>query len=552
MLKELRIKNYALIKNLHIHPDDKMNVITGETGAGKSIILGALGLLLGNRADTKALHDESEKCLIEGMFITGSKNIESLFEEFDLDFDDECIIRREISSKGKSRSFINDTPVTLDTLKKITSLLVDIHSQHDNLQLGKSDYHLQIIDDFSSNHHLKDKYYQKYISYKNFKAELDQLESEEAELKKEYDYNVFLLEELDKIPLEDIDPDELEEEQANLQNAEEIKTIASQVLNSYSEGEFSISSALFDIKSNLKKLSSLSTSFNALTERIESAIIELDDIINEVDELQDSIGLDEERLVEVQELLGELFRLQQKHQANSTSDLKALKETLEKKINQVENFADQIEGLKGKVNEAEKEAWEMAKELSRVRTNSFESFQNNLEALLHNLGMPNASIKIDHETSELSQQGIDHLNILFSANKGIEPGLISKVASGGEFSRLMFAIKYMLAKKVELPTIIFDEIDTGISGEVAIKMASMMKEMSEEHQVLAISHLPQFAAVGNSHYFVFKEHDSILSETNIKKLEDSERIENIAQMISGENVTEGSLKSAEELLKQGN
>ncbi len=548
MLQQLSISNYALIKELSISPDKGLNIITGETGAGKSIMLGALGLLLGKRADTKVLFDNSRKCVIEGTFDISDYRLKALFDEFDVDYDEECIVRREISSSGKSRAFVNDGVVNLDFLKQLGASLMDIHSQHDTLLLGSNAFQLNLIDAFAQNTELKDSYIQQYQTYQEKKDIHGKLVEESAELRKEADYNQFLFDELEKGAFQSGEQDELEADLSKLENAEEIKTRLNEALAIIDQADFNINSFVLDLKNALGQISSYSNSYDTLRDRVESTLIELKDITGELEQEEATVEYDPARTEEVQDRLSLLYKLQQKHQVSDIDGLLKIQEELSDKVLRVENLDDAIEAAdKARIKALEK-LNSLGDKLSATRKKIFKPFQIQIAELLAGLGMPNARLVIDHKSQEPGPNGKDHINLLFSANKGVDPQPLKTAASGGEFSRLMFAVKYILADKTALPTIVFDEIDAGISGEVAMQMAQMMTVMAENHQVMTITHLPQIAAKGSSHYFVFKDDAGNATASGIRKLNEEERLLEIAQMIGGKSPSDKTIESAKELL----
>lgn len=557
MLIDLKIKNYALIEQLEMNPSPVLNIITGETGAGKSIMLGAIGLLMGNRADSKLLFKQEEKCVIEGVFDITSYNLHELFASEDLDFDNQCILRREISPSGKSRAFVNDTPVTLDVLRKLGDNLMDIHSQHDTLQLGDTSYQLNILDVYAGNtsldiyagnlSYLKD-YNDTYRTYKKLEAEYKNLTGQLAQAQKELDYHTFLLNELDEANLQEEEQEQLENELKQLENAEDIKLKLTQAVQYLSESEFNITSALKDTAYLLGQLASFSPKYEELRTRTESCMIELSDVAGELEDAERKTEADPERASEVQERLNLIYTLQRKHQVQSIAGLLEIQRDLESKVGSVLNLDNAIANTEKAMQAAEKEMLEKAAILSERRKSSFGKFEQELYSLLAELGMPNARIVIQHTDAAPSATGTDEISILFSANKGAQPQTLVKAASGGEFSRLMLSVKYMLADKTALPTIVFDEIDTGISGEVAVKVGRMMQQMAQKHQIIAISHLPQIAAQGNAHYFVYKEDREDRTISRVKRLNEEERVNEIAHMIAGANPSANAYQSAKELL----
>lgn len=548
MLKNLLIKNYALIKHLEIDPSSQLNIITGETGAGKSIMLGALGLLLGNRADSKVLFDEDEKCVIEGNFDIGAYNLQPIFENADIDFEQQCLIRREITPSGKSRAFINDSPVTLDVLKQISVRLMDIHSQHDTLQLGSNEYQLQVVDAYAQNKNVIAPYREIYREYKKAESAYKKLITEAESYSKELDYNKFLLDELVKAQLDDVSQAELEQELEVLENAETIKSKLNLALEGLTNMEQGAEKTIKTVLAALNQISSYSDRYEALRARLESLSIELSDISSELTGEEESVYFDEEKTAAVQEKLSALYQLQKKHHVTGVEELIALRDELDRKVSLVLNLDTEIEAAQQKKEKLQKEMLEAAAKLTASRTAVTPKIEKELDGLLHDLGMPNAKMSIQVRQIAPDSSGVDEITFLFSANKGVKPETLKNVASGGEFSRLMLCIKYILAGKTALPTIIFDEIDTGISGEVAIKVGKMIKRMSERHQLFVISHLPQMAANGDSHYYVYKDNSSTRAISRIKKLSEEERISEIAQMIGGATPSKTAFENAKELL----
>ncbi|MCP2043533.1 DNA repair protein RecN [Pontibacter sp. HSC-36F09] len=557
MLIDLKIKNYALIEQLEMNPSPVLNIITGETGAGKSIMLGAIGLLLGNRADSKLLFNQEQKCVIEGVFDISQYNLKEVFVAEDLDFDEQCILRREISPSGKSRAFVNDTPVTLDVLRKIGENLMDIHSQHDTLQLGDTSFQLNILDIYAGNtsldiyagnlSYLKD-YNETFRRYKKLDGDYKKLTDQLAQAQKELDYNTFLLNELEEINLQQDEQEQLETELKELENAEDIKLKLTQAVQFLTESEFNITSALKDTVQLINQLAAFSPKYEELRTRTESCMIELNDVAGELEDAERRTEADPARTTEVQERLNTIYTLQRKHQVQTIAELLEIQRELENKVGSVLNLDNALSSTEKAMKEAEKEMLEKAAVLSERRKASFGQFEKELYTLLAELGMPNARIVIQHKAAAPTATGTDEISILFSANKGAQPQSLVKAASGGEFSRLMLSIKYMLADKTALPTIVFDEIDTGISGEVAVKVGKMMQQMAQKHQIIAISHLPQIAAQGNSHYFVYKHDTEDRTISRIKKLSEKERVDEIAHMIAGANPSASAYKSAKELL----
>lgn len=551
MIKSLHIKNYALIEELEMSPSSKLNIITGETGAGKSIMLGAVGLLLGNRADTKILLDKDQKCIVEGTFDLSQYKLKKVFEEENLDYETECVVRREINASGKSRAFVNDTPATLSALKNIGEFLMDVHSQHESLSLGANKYQLEVLDAFAGHNELIATYKKDYTSFalaKRTYSDLQELAQKGAE---DLDYKKFLLEELNQIPLDQLNQSEIEKELEILENAEEIKLKLSQSIHLLDDSEVTILQQLTEVKQALSAIADFSKELAELNDRIESSTIELQDIFNELQTNQDRIEHDPARIQELKEQLDLLYRLQKKHSKQTVAELITLRNDLEESLSKVANLDSEIEKAKGTLEKTEKKMLGSGGKLSESRKLFALNFSDEIEKIIKNIGIENGTVEIQVNQSEPGTNGLDQIDMLFSANKGIKPQELKDVASGGEFSRLIFAIKYLIADKTSLPTIIFDEIDTGVSGQVALQMIQMMKEMAKNHQVISISHLPQFAAGGDAHYFVYKDHSTDRSVSRIKKLENEDRVIEIAKMIGGENPANAALESAKELLQIG-
>ena len=550
MLKSLSISNYALIESLEMDPASALNMITGETGAGKSIMLGAVGLLLGNRADIKALFDEDKKCIIEGVFDIGTYGLERFFAEEDLDHDPQCIIRREILPSGKSRAFINDTPVRLEVLKVLGKSLVDIHSQHDNLMLGAADYQLSLIDAFAESKPELAAYSKAYKQYQKSKKALGKLSKEALELRKEADYNQFQLEELSAVRLVAGEQAGLEEQQRVLEHAEEIKAKINEALEQLHGDQFGAMAVLGQVNQHLGQLSRFGQTFSGLKERFDSILIELNDISATLEDENDKLEVDYDKLASVTDRLSRIYQLQQKHSVDTVEELIQIEYDLADKAFQIGNLDEELAKLQQETDMYWHALLEAGTALSEKRKASFEDFSENIIRLLAQLGMENATIDVVGQAADPTPKGMDEIEIMFSANKGIRPQAIRQVASGGEFSRLMFAIKYIMANKMALPTLIFDEIDTGISGEVAFKMVGMMQEIAKKHQVICISHLPQVAAKGEKHYFVYKDNSAEKTISKIKLLSKEERETEIAKMIAGSNPSATAFESARELLRQ--
>jgi DNA repair protein RecN (Recombination protein N) len=548
MLRNLLIKNYALIEHLEMSPSKELNIITGETGAGKSIMLGAIGLLLGNRADVKVLYDKEEKCIIESSFLIAEYELQSLFAEADIDYEDSCIIRREINPAGKSRSFINDTPVTLEQLRKIGSRLMDVHSQHETLLLGNANFQISIIDAYADNKSLLEKYKLVYREHVQVKEHYKSILVQAEESKKQLDYNNYLLNELLEASLENGEQEQLEKDLKVLENAEDIKSRLHVIVELFSGQEQSILANMAFIEKSAAHLSQYSEDLALLQQRLKSCFLELKDLSYEYEKEEATVESGAENIEKIRERLSMIYSLQKKHAAGSIGELMQLKTALEEKVNFVLDLDENLAKEKEKLDKLYVSLNDLGGKLSSGRKAVFQKVRTELEKLLKEVGMPNASIEIVQAPIEPVANGMDHVSILFSANKGIVPQELKNVASGGEFSRLMLCIKFLLADKTSMPTIVFDEIDTGISGEIAIKVGKMMKQMAQNHQVISISHLPQIAAQGNAHYFVYKDNSREKTSSKIKKLSEEERIIEIAQMIGGARPSVTAISNAKELL----
>ncbi|HPW62797.1 MAG TPA: DNA repair protein RecN [Cyclobacteriaceae bacterium] len=549
MLTHLTIKNYALIKQLEFVPSAKLNVITGETGAGKSIMLGAIGLLLGNRADSKTLWDENEKCVTEGIFDISSYSLKELFESENLDFENHTVIRREISPAGKSRAFINDTPVTLEVMRKIGSRLMDIHSQHETLELGTKSFQLNLIDSFASNIRLRETYSQHWKIFIEAQQAYTELKDESVALKKESDFISFQLDELVKADLKEGELEKLESDLKILEHAEEIKTQFNAIIQQLERSDYSVSSVLSAVRNQLQSIASYSPNYNHLLQRLESARIELDDILQEVEHAEEKIEFDPLRTEEIKDRVSTLYQLQHKHRLQDIGQLIELRESLQLKMDKTNNLDELLAQAKASLTKAENNLTIAAADLSKSRQKTFIPLTKQLTQLLKELGIPDASLAIEHLNVAPGPKGSDSIEILFSANKGIPPRPLAQVASGGEFSRVMFSIKYIMAEKADLPTLILDEIDSGVSGEIAIRLGNRMKEIAQRHQIIAISHLPQIAAKADAHFYVFKDNSSARTITSMRKLADNDRIVEIAQMIGGAKPSALALENARELMK---
>lgn len=549
MLTSLSIKNFALIDHLEIEFFKGFSIITGETGAGKSIVLGALGLLQGKRADLGSLKNKEEKCVIEGQFRVDPYKLEELYSFLDMDYEPVTIIRREILPSGKSRAFVNDSPVNLTDLQELSAVLLDIHSQHQTSELSEETYQIKVIDAIAKNEETLEEYQKQLKKYKAALAALKQLREDEIELLKEQDYNAFLLEELEAVQLSTIDQVELESEFEKLNNVEHVResfALATQLLTADQVG---VIQGLKELRQTLQKTTAVSKDYEELYNRVVSAEIELADLANEIEREIDYVVSDPERLTVVHERLQVLYALQKKHQVNTVEELLAIETGLNDKVFKVGEVQEKIIAVEKEIATLLVKLDELAGVLSKARQQAIPALRNQLVEILTLVGMPHATFQFDFKTVDhYLNNGKDQMQLQFSANKGMDYGLLKKVASGGELSRIMLAIKAILARYSNLPTIIFDEIDTGVSGEVADKMGVIMKDMSTLMQVFAITHLPQIAAKGHQHYKVFKASEGESTTSKLIQLDPAQRIEEIAQMLSGKDITTSALQHAKELL----
>ena len=550
MLTHLHISNYALIKKLDIDFAKGFSAITGETGAGKSIMIGALNLLAGQRADTKVLLEEADKCVIEATFDVSSYGLDKLFESLDLDYGGECVIRREISRSGKSRAFVNDSPVQLPVMREVASHLFDIHSQHQNLLLNDPSFLLGFVDAIAGNEKERDDYRHSYEEYLKAKRDRDNFVKNAGKDSGEADYWRYQLNQINDAKLHDGEQEELEEELNVLTHAEEIKTGMYSINELFDSDDGGILSALKKQIGIASSLQQLFPQAGALCERIENAYLELKDVAYEVSGLADDVTFDQERMESVNARLDVIYSLQQKFHAATVADLLNLAEEISGKLSAIENYDEQKDLLEKQLAAAHSKAGNAAAALSDSRAAVFDSISKGIESALHGLGMPNGKVKVVSRTKEeLSPSGKDELSMLFTANKNRELQDAAQIASGGELARLMLAVKSIICRVRVLPTIIFDEIDTGVSGEIAAKMGDMMKEMGQRMQVLSITHLPQIAAKGTRQYKVYKQDDSGSTTTNIRLLDDGQRVDELAVMLSGNIITQAAIDNAKELLK---
>ena len=549
MITFLTIKNYALIEDLRVEFNTGLTVITGETGAGKSIILGALALLLGKRADLGSVKNPTKKCVVEACFSIKNYGLVSVFEDNELDYEDQTIIRREILPSGKSRAFVNDTPVSLSQLQAVAPLLVDVHSQHETLDIASENFQLQVIDSLAGNSAVLKTYQNQFADFQKNKEALEFLISQKESAAKELEYNTFLYNELKQADLQEMDQEGLEADYETLNNAEEIQSVFSQVDQFLNGEQIGTVETAKEARIALGRIKEYSKNYEEYWQRLNSAIIELEDLSEEMRHTAENVASDPQKLSEVDVKLQQLYRLQQKHGLATVGELLELQNSLEEKRNKTLGLDEEIKSLEKQGDKLLDAIRSSAAIINKKRIKAIPELKKQLENILVLLGLPNAQFQFNLNPSrEFRINGADNLELLFTANKGMALGTLKKVASGGEMSRIMLAIKSVMANYKELPTLILDEIDSGVSGEIANKMASIMLDMGDNMQVLTITHLPQVAARGNSHFKVYKEDINQITTTHLKKLEGEERVKEIAQMLGGKKISEAALANAKELL----
>ncbi len=549
MLTKLHIQNYAIIDEIEIHFSNQLNIITGETGAGKSILMGALSLILGERADTSVLLKTDKKCFIEGFFsVDNKKAVQTFLHSNELDAEHELVIRREIAANGKSRAFINDTPATLQQLKELASLLVDLHQQFDTLELGDTDFQREVIDALANNNETLIAYQTIYKQWQKSKKELEQLQQQKAAFNKEADYNQFLFDELNELSFKENELEELDNELKLLSNSEGIKTALTKVYFELKENEQPIVTHLKQLINQLNIYASYHTDVKIIVDRLTSAQIEVQDIADEVERVNDTIGYDEKRIAIINDKMAAGYKLLKKHGVKTTNELLDIQQALEQKLQAVLNIDEAIIAKEKETIALESQAQQKAEELSQARHFQAKPLAEKVNHLLHQVGMPNAVLKVEIKETALQTFGKNNIEFLFDANKSNRFEPIRKVASGGELSRLMLCIKSLVAQSIDLPTMIFDEIDTGISGEAAKQVGAIMKGLANNRQIICITHQPQIAGKANAHYFVYKEIKGEAVKTNIRLLNEDERMTAIAKMLSGEKPSAAALESAREMM----
>lgn len=552
MLKQLYIKNFTLIDELDIDFQSGFSVVTGETGAGKSIILGAIGLLLGNRADAKLLKAGEERCVIEAHFDLRRYELEPFFKENDIDYDaNDCIVRREVNASGKSRAFVNDTPVSLTMMRELGEQLVDIHSQHQNLLLSKEDFQRSVVDIIAADKAMLDEYRQKFHDFRQAEKDYEIFREEVAKNQQSADFMRFQLNELLDARLQDDEQEQLEQQRDTMSHAEDIKSVLYEAETTLSNDENGIVSRTQKIARQMGELARFYLTANDLSERLSTCHIELKDIADEIGKELENIDFDPRQLDSINQRLDLIYSLQKKHQATTMAELIAIRDDLSQKLSHIENSDEELALLRQKADALQQESQVKAKKLTALRTKAARQVEKEVLERLILLGIPNVRFKIELSEKPLSADGADKIVFLFSANKSTPMQPVSEVASGGEIARVMLSLKAMISGAVKLPTIIFDEIDTGVSGRVAEQMAHIMREMGEnDRQVVSITHLPQIAATGTTHYKVSKNETKNGTKTTMKRLSDTERIEEIAQMLSGSKITEAAIENAKQLLNQ--
>jgi DNA repair protein RecN (Recombination protein N) len=549
MLNHLSITNYAIIESLELDLNNGFTVITGETGAGKSILLGALSLILGQRAETSVLNDKEKKCIVEGTFELKEADYFSFFEDNDLDFDSQTIIRREINVNGKSRAFINDTPVGLAVVKKLASTLLDIHSQHETLNLKDNQFQIKVIDAYAGLEEEVADYRTQFNQYLTNKRKLKELVESSSKATSDFDYLSFQANEIAELNLKVNEKEQIEEELSQINNSEEIKNALTSGLEIISESESNVTQQLKSLANLFYGISEYSDEYKAIYERLNSVVIELDDLTSELNNVNDNFSFDPQNLAFLTDRIGKIYAIEQKHNLNSTEEIQELLNKLQDQLNGFNSLEEKILEQEDLVLKQKQKVISLAKGISNKRSAVLHKFENETIANLGHLGMEKAAFEVGIALlDEPNEKGIDRLEFLFSANQGFEVKPIDKVASGGELSRLMLIVKMFLTRGKKLSTIIFDEIDTGVSGDIADKMAEIMAQIAENTQVIAITHLPQVAAKGTEHFRISKESKNSKTITMVDKIDGENRVKELAKMLSGKNLTPEALKNAEVLL----
>lgn len=550
MIQRLLIKNYAIIENLNIEFADSLTIITGETGAGKSILLGALGMILGNRTDTKVLYNQAEKCVIEGYFDIQNYDLKAFFEDNEIDYDDNSVVRRELTPQGKTRSFINDTPVNLTQLRDFSSKLVDLHQQFDTLDIHDTSFQLQMVDALADNKTPLSMYREKFKSFQSDKKILKELKDKSERSTREIEFLNFQLDEFNKAELIEGEQERIEEEQQRLQNAETIKRYLAAAFRAVSEDENAVVNQLKSIGQSISQVKKYTPSVSKIYERFESIIYELEDIGGELETIAEDTEYDPERIADIQTRLDVLYKLLKKHGVTTVEQLLDIQNNLQSQLNAFGDLSEDIERLEQSLIVQEEELQKLAGELSVKRRFVIPQFENQVHDMLHQLSMENARIQVQiMDSQDLTNNGMDDVQFLFAANKGSRMMPIKDVASGGELSRLALCTKSLVAAAIPLPTLIFDEIDSGVSGDVALKMGNILHRLSKHHQVVVITHSPQVAAKAEKHYFVYKTHREDRTITSVRPLSNDERIRSIAVMLSQNPPSASALENARELIE---
>ena len=550
MIQKLLIKNYAIIEELEINFSTGLTIITGETGAGKSILLGALGLIMGNRADTKSLYDQNKKCIIEAYFQVKKYKVKGFFDEHEIDYDDEVIVRRELTPSGKSRAFINDTPVNLKMLQQLSGSLIDLHQQFDTLDIHNVSFQLRMIDALAGNNDLLEKYQSTFKQYASSKRNLTKLIEKSRAADKESDFLNFQLQEFNEVELIEGELEKMEGEITQLSNAEDIKKTLGGAFNSLSESESSVISNLEEIGMALASLRKVYPDLEKIMERFDGAVLEIQDVASEFERIADETEHDGERILEIQNRLDLIYKLQNKHHVKTVNELLEIQADLQSKVGAFADLSSEIEKTEMDIEKFEQASKKLAAQLSKKRKAVVGGFEKKVQKLLVLLGMEHAQLKVEIGVlEELSSTGLDDVNYLFAPNKGSQFLPIKGIASGGELSSLTLATKSLVASAIPLPTLIFDEIDTGISGDTALKMGGILHDLADQHQVVSITHSPQVAVKADNHYFVFKKVKDDKTVTSVRLLTPDERVRAIATMLSGSPPSESAMKNAKELLE---
>lgn len=549
MIKRLSVRNYAIIEELEINFPAGLTIITGETGAGKSILLGALGLIMGERADSKSLYNDQEKCVIEGIFDVSPYDLKDFFEENDIDFEAECTVRRELTPAGKSRAFVNDTPVTLDVLRQLTGALVDLHLQFDTLDIHNVSFQLRMVDALAGNKPLLAEYQAAYRTFTQNKKRLEKMREQNARSAQDLEFLNFQLAEFEKAALAEGEQERLEAEQDSLTHAEEIKRNLAAAFHHLTDGEMPLTGQLNDVLRSIGEVRKYHPAIPDLHQRLESLALELEDLAGEFERVGDSTEADPERLLEVQQRLDVIYRLENKHRVASVKELLDIQEGMQRRLDEIGDLSGEIEVLEQEILKQEKQLRDLASQLSERRKDAAPSFAAKVLELLAQLSMPHTRFHVDFkEAANLTPTGSDDVNFLFAANPGSRLQLIKDVASGGELSRLTLVTKSLVASAIPLPTLIFDEIDAGVSGDVALRMGNILRQLSNHHQVVVITHSPQVSAKADAHYFVYKKVDGNSTATRVKLLTTDERVRSIAVMLSQNPPSEAALANARELM----